>query len=86
MNINSLSTYIEHFADLTKEYELRKLDLEDYKDKPLHNALYELKEIDDEETLIETGLSLFGTTFIDLYDLITTGDSLLSQFINKVDE
>jgi len=48
--------------------------------------LYELKEIDDEETLIETGLSLFGTTFIDLYDLITTGDSLLSQFINKVDE
>ncbi|MGE7689663.1 hypothetical protein ACQKMI_10645 [Lysinibacillus sp. NPDC097214] len=80
LNKNSL-ILIEHIADLAKEYDIRKLDIEGYKDKNFHTVLYELKEIEDEETLIETGLLLFGTTFIDLHELVTTGSSLLKMFI-----
>lgn len=42
------------------------MNIESYKNKPLNIALHELTTIEDEEKLIETGLILFGNTFVDL--------------------
>ncbi|MEK5486786.1 hypothetical protein [Lysinibacillus sp. FSL M8-0355] len=65
LNKNSL-ILIELISDLAKEYDIRKMNIESYKNKPLHIALHELISIEDEEKLIETGLILFGSTFVDL--------------------
>lgn len=73
LNKNSL-ILIELISDLAKEYDIRKTDIESYKNKPLHIALHELSSIEDEEKLIETGLILFGSTFVDLIVKSVEGD------------
>jgi len=75
-NRTRLNLHFEHIADLAKEYEIRKYDAEGCSEKSFSLALNQLCEMENKEMFIDTGVLLFGTAFVDYYDLITQGGSL----------